>query len=159
MVCVGELHRPHGVQGWVRASQFMGEAATFLALAQFYDETGQPTWQLQAGKETAKGLLLKLVGVDDRTAAEALTRQKLYIPREDLPEAAEDEVYLTDLVGQSVYCLQTGDVLGEIISTANYGAGDILVLKQANGREAMASVEHLVWDDTQRPCLDPEHLV
>lgn len=46
--------------------------------------------------------IVALEGIADRTAAEAVAGAILSVAREDLPEPAEDEVYLADLEGLDV---------------------------------------------------------
>ena len=48
---------------------------------------------------TAKGVVARLEGVGDRTAAEALKGVELYVDRDRLPAAAEGEFYHADLIG------------------------------------------------------------
>ncbi len=49
----------------------------------------------------------------------------VFVPRDSLPEAVEDEFYLSDLIGLPVKDLE-GKSLGTISSVENYGAGDVL---------------------------------
>ena len=74
-------------------------------------------------------VIARLEGVADRNAAEALNGTALYIMREKLPPPEdEDDFYHSDLIGLEAR-LDDGHVLGEVVAVPNYGAGDILEVK------------------------------
>lgn len=72
------------------------------------------------------GFAAKLKGVDDRNAAEALKGVGLYVTREQLGEAEdEDEFFHADLIGLAVE--QAGEgVIGKVAAVQNFGADDLL---------------------------------
>jgi 16S rRNA processing protein RimM len=53
-----------------------------------------------------------------------------------LPELAEEEFYYADLVGLAAEDLH-GTPLGTIVAVHNFGAGDLLELKPANGGDTV----------------------
>jgi 16S rRNA processing protein RimM len=57
---------------------------------------------------------------------------RLFVPRANLPETAEDEFYIVDLLGCRAETVD-GSLLGEIVAVWNFGAGDILEFKPPNG--------------------------
>ena len=59
-------------------------------------------YKLEQVREHGKGLIAKLVGIDDRTAAEALQGSYVGAPREAMPATDDDEFYWDDLVGLEV---------------------------------------------------------
>jgi 16S rRNA processing protein RimM len=69
--------------------------------------------------------IASLKGVTDRSAAEALKGSELFVPRARLPEPEAGEVYVHDLIGREVR-FADGSVLGKILGTANYGAGELI---------------------------------
>lgn len=113
LLTLGFVQRPHGVRGLLRARL----------------ELEDPTW-LKPGVELLVGSTLRelsrfgpapggapfylmgLVGVDDRSQAEALKGETLSIDRDVLPELGEDDgFYIEDLVGCTASDLN-GDDLG-----------------------------------------------
>jgi 16S rRNA processing protein RimM len=76
-------------------------------------------------RSTGRGVLARLAGVDDRTAAEALRGVELYVDRDRLPAAAEGEFYHADLIGLAVVDT-LGQRHGEVLAVCNFGAGDLL---------------------------------
>jgi 16S rRNA processing protein RimM len=80
---------------------------------------------------------LWLVGVEQREAADQLRGRELWIARADLPELAEDEFYLADLVGLAVVRARADgsfESLGEIVGVTSNTAQDLFEVRLA-GRE------------------------
>lgn len=69
--------------------------------------------------------LLKLTGVNDATAAEALQWQYLEAPALAEEDLEEDEYLVEDLLGMEVR-LASGEVLGEVDEVLDYPAHDVL---------------------------------
>ena len=88
-------------------------------------------------KDTA---ILKLAGVDDRNAAEALRERDVYITEDDLRELPEDTYYVRDLIGCAVVNDETGAAIGEITDVIQNAAQDIYQIKLASGKEALIPV-------------------
>ena len=81
-------------------------------------------------RATAKGVVARLKGIGDRTAAEALKGVELYVDRDRLPAAAEGEFYHADLIGLAAVDPE-GRQIGEIVAVQNFGAGDLLEIRLA----------------------------
>jgi len=130
-VCVGAIAGVHGVRGAVRIKTFTEQPAALADYHRIDDEQGRPV-RLSI-KEVRADLLIAFVeGVDDRDAAQALKGTRLYVLRDELPEADEDEYYHADLVGLTVERLD-GGVLGAVKAVHDFGAGDILEVATEHG--------------------------
>lgn len=135
-VCVGAIVGAHGVRGQVRVKSFTAVATDVASYGPVKTEDGTKTFKLKVMGE-AKGLvLIKLDGVDDRNAAEAMRGTRLYIPRERLPELEEDEFLYSDLTGLAVEGMD-GAVLGTVKGVADFGAGELLDIVLAGGGSMM----------------------
>lgn len=82
-----------------------------------------------------KGLLvLKFVGIDSITAAEALIGLELQVPRGDRAELEQGWTYVSDLVGCKVFdlCREIGRV-----DDVQFGAGEapLLIVKNEDGKK------------------------
>lgn len=80
------------------------------------------------GRETAKGVVARLPGVEDRDAAEALRGTEILVPRAALPPPAPGEYYWVDLEGLRVLTLDGVD-LGTVAQVLPTGANDVLVVR------------------------------
>lgn len=139
LVLVGEVAKPHGIQGEVcvrshaDSLELFSRAPTLLL--------GRPgaaprAFVVQGWRPHKGGLLLRLAGVDDRNRAEELRGMQVWVRAENLPPLAEDEIYLHQLEGLAVL-LPDGSRLGTLV-TADASAGqEIWSVATDDGREAL----------------------
>lgn len=130
MVVMGRIVAPYGVFGWLK---IVPDTEAFDGLFDY------ETWWLGKGDdwremvvETAKThndvLVVKLKGIDDRDAALACKGKLIAVPREQLPEAEEDEYYWSDLIGIRVKNKQDVD-FGLIVDVFETGANDVIAVR------------------------------
>lgn len=135
-VCVGAIVGAHGVRGQIRVKSFTTDPADVAAYGPVESEDGSRRFKLKVMGE-AKGLIIvRLDGVADRDAAEALRGTKLYVPRASLPETEEDEFLYSDLVGLTAEGVD-GVVIGTVRGVADFGAGEVLDIGYAGGGSFM----------------------
>ena len=147
-VLVGVVTGAHGVQGEVKVKSFTAEPRSIGAYGPLRTEDGQQYEIADMRPARADEVILHFSGVDTRNAAEALKGQRLYVARAALPEAAPGEYYHTDLIGLRADT-PDGQAIGHISAVLNYGAGDILEIKDANG-----SKELVPFTDRHVPVVD-----
>lgn len=86
--------------------------------------------------------VFRIKGIENRTEAEKLIGNKIYVQKEDLPEIeAEDEFYMDDMPGMKVLD-STNKQIGIVLGCFNFGAGDILEISFTNGTEEMYLFTH-----------------
>ena len=115
----------------------------------FETEDGKRRVELKIVRVTAKGIVARIAGIDDRNGVEALKGLALYVERSRLPAAAEGEFYRTDLIGLRAVD-PDGRALGSVVGVDNYGAGDILELRLESTRET----ELVPFADAYVPAVD-----
>jgi 16S rRNA processing protein RimM len=84
--------------------------------------------EIQSVRYHKQFVLLKLKGIDDMTTAEGYKGCELQIPAEEALPCGEDEYYIRDLYGMSVYT-DEGELLGELGDILFTGANDVYVVK------------------------------
>jgi 16S rRNA processing protein RimM len=133
-VCLGQIGAPHGVRGEVRLRSFTAEPEAIASYGPLETEDGRIV-RIENLRPARHSFVAKLSGVADRDAAERLVNARLYVPRERLPEpGTPDEFYYADLIGLRAVD-RTGRECGTVIAVHNFGAGDILELRPADGGE------------------------
>ncbi len=142
-VCVGVISTPHGVSGSFKVKSFTETADSIFDYAQILDGKGQPLAIDPIG-QSGGSLIARMDGTDDRNAAELLKGTKLYVARTELPEPADDEFYIEDLIGLSVK-IADGREVGTVRQVANYGAGDVIEVRFNNGTEEMYLFNELTF--------------
>lgn len=133
-VCVAIFGAPHGVKGQVKLISYTENPETIFTYHEVQDAHGRPVSFHRVG--VVKGqYIVSLDVVRDRNQAQLLKGTKLYVDRDALPEPDEGEFYQEDLIGLSVQHAQTKEVLGQVHHVSNYGAGDVVDIRFADGVE------------------------
>ena len=123
----------HGVTGEVRLKLF-GEGFASLKPHKTFNGGALTVEKL---KDDGKGgAIARLVGVADRTAAEALRGTALTVPRSALPPLGEGEYYYADLIGLPAVSTE-GKALGVCVAVENFGAGDVIEIEKPDGERFM----------------------
>lgn len=141
MVLMGAIIGAHGIKGEVKVKSFASTPAAIAAYGALEDARGRSFDLALVGKASPrknlgnKGgagqdiLIVRVKGVSDRNAAEALKGVELFVARDRLPQIADaDEFYLADLIGLTAQD-RAGKVLGRVSAVENYGAGDVISIE------------------------------
>ncbi len=131
-ILLGIAGAPHGVKGELRVKSFTEDPLDLGAYGPLETEDGTrlEVESVRLGKEV---VVVRLKGVRDRDAAEALKGKKLFVPREKLPAPEEDdEFYHADLIGLAVVT-SDGSPLGRVVAVPDYGAGPLLEIAPQGG--------------------------
>ncbi len=128
---MGVVGRPHGVRGLCHVHSYTADPAELARYAPLTDGKGG-AWTI-AWQSEGVARLTDATGraVADREAAEKLVNLRLYVERDRLPPAEDDEFYLADLVGLAAVDV-AGKALGCIIATHDHGAGTYLEIAAEN---------------------------
>ena len=121
-ILLGVVGRPHGVRGLVRVHSYTADPADLTAYGALSDEAGRRWTVAWRGNGVAELRDATGRALPDRTAAEGLVNLRLYVGRDQLPAAADDEFYLADLVGLLAVD-RSGAELGRVSAVHDYGAG------------------------------------
>lgn len=124
-ILLGVVGRPHGVRGLVHVHSYTAEPEALAEYGPLVDADGRG-WTLswrQAGVAELRDAGGRAIA--DRGEAERLTNLKLFVARDRLPPAEEDEFYLADLVGMAAASAE-GVALGQVALVHDYGAGTSL---------------------------------
>jgi 16S rRNA processing protein RimM len=132
LICIGAIAGAHGVRGGVRIKPFTDDPEAVAAYGAVSDESGDRRYELRLTGRAKGVVLAKLSGIETREAAEALKGLRLYVPRAALPPPDADEFYHADLVGLAVETMD-GDVFGNVHAVHDFGAGDLLEIRTAEG--------------------------
>jgi 16S rRNA processing protein RimM len=131
-ICVGRIAGAHGVQGLIRITSYTEEPMDVAAYGPVTDEDGERMFELEAKRMAKTQVLVRIKGVMDRNAAEALNGMRLYVSRDVLPTPADDEFYWEDLVGLAAETVD-GTSLGSVLSVQEFGAGEMLEIGERGG--------------------------
>jgi 16S rRNA processing protein RimM len=135
-ICVAQIGAAHGTRGEVKLRSFTADPMAVKDYGALESEDGTATFKIEALRPAKGHLVARLAGLRDRTAAERLTNMRLFVPRERLPAPEADEFYHADLIGLAAVATD-GRALGTVVAIHDFGAGDILELRQEGRRETV----------------------
>lgn len=122
-VRVGQIVGAFGLKGEVKVEPMTEFEERFQAGSRLRLDGN---WVTVESMRVHKGRpMLKLSGVQDATAAEALQWRYLEASAQDVPELDEDEYLVDDLIGMKVVTVE-GEELGEVDEVLPYPAQDVL---------------------------------
>lgn len=123
---VGRIVGVHGIRGELRVLP-RDQDPEFLSQFRTFYINGKPV--AAASCRPHKGMaLMRLENVEDRTAAEALRDQDLYVRREDA-QLPPGEYFDDELLGLDIYDGETGDCIGELTKVETYPASKVYTVK------------------------------
>ena len=130
-VVLGRITGPFGIRGWLKLASFTDPPEQILEFPVWrMDQPGGGVRELRPaeGRRQGKGLAVRLEGIDDRNAAEALGRPEVWIERRELPALGSGEFYRADLIGFEVVNL-AGQALGRVDHFLDFPANAVMVVK------------------------------
>jgi len=129
-VVLGTIGGAFGVQGWVRITSYTDPPENILDYESWYvRRAGQ--WQaieIEDGRVTAKGVLVKLAGIETPEDARLQVGIDIAVPRSQLPATAPGEYYWSDLEGMEAVT-PTGEALGRVDHFRTTPGGDLVVIR------------------------------
>ena len=125
-VAIGVVVGPHGVSGTLRVRA--------LGSGRHLRNGSEPVVagvrrRISTSRQTPKGFLLDLEGIESRAAADSLRGEELFLDRRELDAPDTGEVYVADLVGLTVMN-DAGDVVGTVKDTFETAAHEVLVISR-----------------------------
>lgn len=134
LIQIGVVCRSHGLGGELRVRLSDPGSSALDEIAHVW--TGEPgaggkplkKWKIERVRQQDGGFyLIVLEGLRSRNAADALHSALLYAPREELEPLAEDEFYVSDVVGFSVFTVAQEPV-GTVRSVLLNPGSDLLII-------------------------------
>jgi 16S rRNA processing protein RimM len=144
-ITIGRITRPHGILGEVKV-QLQPEYQSALEpqhVKRVYLGASESPSHVRGARMHQESLLLKLDGVADRNAAEALRGVEVHVERRDLPSLPEGEFYASDLVGMRVVDMN-GAEIGALVEVLATGSNDVFVVARPQGELLLPVIDSCV---------------
>lgn len=157
---VGKVKAPHALKGEIFVLLFAKQSDWLSKLEVCLLNDQQ--FEVQKAKVNKDGIILKLAGIDDRNASEALIGQDFFIPDALLSAKAGEMIYLKQIEGFHLFDNHYGD-LGPILSFGSNMAQDLLVVEYQGEEVSVPFVEAFIdridWPDRRILLQLPEGLL
>ena len=136
LIVVGVIKGAHGVRGDVRVKSFTADPDAVFTYGALLDEAGKPVLTPRSARPGKDHFIVRPAEQKQKEDWDGLRGTLLHVPRAQLPAPEEDEFYIEDLVGLSVF--SGGNVpAGTVKAVQNFGADDLLEVRLAAGGETV----------------------
>jgi 16S rRNA processing protein RimM len=147
VVPIGTIVAAHGIRGYLRVRCFSTPPTALVTTARAFwigrGNNGTTERAVDAIRPWRAGLLLKLVGVDDRTAAEAMVGHVVNLPADAFPPPGPGEFYYHEVIGFTVRT-RAGRTVGTIRETFFTGASDVWVVADGDSEHLIPVIADVV---------------
>ncbi|MBQ3185443.1 MAG: 16S rRNA processing protein RimM, partial [Firmicutes bacterium] len=92
---VGKIVNAVGLKGEVKVYNYSDSSEIYEITPEMY--IGDKLMEIENVRLQKNMVILKIAGMDDRNAAEAVKGREIFITEDDLPELEEGEFYIRDL--------------------------------------------------------------
>ena len=145
-VSIGFVSGAHGIKGELKVVPLTDDPQRFRLLENIslvFRANTLREFTVLGVRFQKKYVLLRLNGIDDRTAAEQLKGFELKIPRKLCMELPEDRYYHFQLIGLSVHST-SGDYLGKVSDVMDMPANDVYVVHDAEKEILVPAIKDVV---------------
>ena len=155
LVLVAHVTGAFGIAGWIKLRPYSEEAsALFHAKTWWLDKPELHDVDVLQLRAQGDDVVVKLLGIEGRDAAEALQGATVQIRRAHFPPLEDNEFYWIDLIGHTVVNSR-GELLGDVCGLMDNGAHPILrvAVPASEGKKStellIPFVEHYVTEVDQ----------
>ena len=142
---IATVLRPHGVRGELKVRLETDFPERFSLLSRVYLGPEFLPFELQSFRNLPDYGLLKLEGLDDRTAADALRGMDVQIPIAEAIPLGAGEYYEYQVVGLEVYSAD-GERLGTVEEVLLTGSNPVYVIAGPDGEILIPGLPDVVLD-------------
>ena len=142
---VGRIADAWGVKGWFKVLAHSADPEALFSSKRWFllpterglqSFSGTAKISIKESKRHSDSVVATALGIDDRTAAEALKGSRIFISRSSFPSVAKDEYYWVDLIGLDVINRE-GEALGVVKELLSTGPQTVLVIEyELDGKTA-----------------------
>ena len=139
---IGQVVNVVGLKGELKVYHYTDYKERFEELSKIYLD--QAVCQIAGVRYMKDMVILKLEGINDRTAAEAQKGKDLFIDKDDVRVLTEDTYYIFDLIGLKVV-LENGDMIGTLCDVIQNSAQDLYEIEMENKKKfLLPAVEEFI---------------
>jgi 16S rRNA processing protein RimM len=145
-IAVGWVSAAHALLGLLRIRPYHVGGAAFVPGRRVFlekDDVWQEARVVTAAPHGRGHLLIRLRGVEDRDAAEALRGLMVYVAPEDLPPPDADEFYYHEVIGFRVET-EDGMTIGEVVETMSTGLNDVWTVRDGKREYLIPVIDDVV---------------
>lgn len=136
-ILIGKIVSVKGLKGEVRVNSYSDEdgfeGLETIILSRNSKEKAE--YKIEKVGYQGAQVLLKLKGIDDRTLAEGLVGNDIFITEDELRILPDDTYYLRDLIGCDCFDVKENVLIGKITDVIQNSAQDIYEVELTTGNK------------------------
>ena len=141
---IGKIVNAVGLKGEVKIYNYSNAKERYEGLGIICVEN--ENYEIEKVRYNKDMVILKLLGINDRTSAEELKGKDLFINESELAELPEGEYYVRDMIGISVV-ENDGSTLGILSNVIQNKAQDLYEVEMSDGKTILIpAVEEFILD-------------
>jgi 16S rRNA processing protein RimM len=144
---IGQIVKPHGLAGRVKVLSYLESDRLLPSLKDAWIGPSRDSAKRYSienvRREGRTHFSLKLEGIEDRNAADALRGLAVSVPYERLETLPEDEYYWEDLIGLAVVT-EDGRPLGRIEGIFPTGSNDVYICKSGRKEILLPAIDEVI---------------
>jgi len=138
---VGAITQTHGIKGEVKVFPLTDDISRFKNMKNLLLDGGRDGYinlEVENVRQQKNLVILKFKGIDNINDIEKYKGHGLFVTKENRVELKEDEYFIADLIGVSVY-LDTDEntVFGEITDVLQTGANDVYEITMSSNKTVL----------------------
>ncbi|WP_458459093.1 ribosome maturation factor RimM, partial [Pseudobutyrivibrio sp.] len=138
---VGAITQTHGIKGEVKVFPLTDDISRFKNMKNLLLDGGRDGYinlEVENVRQQKNLVILKFKGIDNINDIEKYKGHGLFVTKENRVELKEDEYFIADLIGVSVY-LDTDEntVFGKITDVLQTGANDVYEITMSNNKTVL----------------------
>ena len=126
-VAVGKISSPVGLRGELKVIRWTDTVERFELLKKVWignDESSKKEFGVEGVRISGAHVVVKLAGIDDRTAAERMVDKLMLIPDEETVQPGKGTYFIDDVVGMKVVT-EEGKEVGVVCEILRYPSNDL----------------------------------
>lgn len=139
---LGKITAPQGVKGEFRVFPYTDEITRFSEIP--YVLIDGLKHKISKARYQKNMVVLKVEGVEDRNAAEALRGKELLLNREDMWVQPENTYFIEDLIGMTIVSDEDGKEIGKLVKVIQNSSQDVYEINTGNGSFLLPAVKEFV---------------
>jgi 16S rRNA processing protein RimM len=149
LVVIGEVTRPHGLDGTVRVTPHTDHPERFEGLREcvLWDPVtdAREVGRIRAARRHGAVVLLRVAGYDTPEAGRTLVGRLVALPRAQALPAPPGHAYPWQLLGCRVE-LEDGQLVGTLAAVESSPAHDLWVVRRGEREHLIPAVADIVWE-------------
>ena len=131
LIHVGTFGQPNGLKGEIKIHILTSSLESFKNLNKYFIGEKLSKVNFKSFRFVGKKIIVSVDDYINRNEVKKLSGKKIFSLREYFPKIKNNEYYVNDLLECEVYNLEK-KFLGTVINVENFGAGDLLEIKNNN---------------------------